>query len=572
MGLRSAVSKFVTEMRGGNSLNNPAVPLNAAGFLAWMGGEPTASGEQVNLNTALQQITVQSCLRILGEGVASLPLQVLERVNKGKSVADDHPIAYLLQYEPNEEMTAFTFWESMVISMAAKGNGYAEIQRTRGGDPVALWPLHPSLTEPKRDSVGNLIYETTDGEKDGNKRIIQSVNMLHVPLFSFDGVKGYSPIDLARQGIGLARASEKYGARFFGNGGRPGGVLSSDSDVSEEDMKAARESWERTQGGENQGRTAVLPGQWKYEKLGATPEECQFLATRQFQRAEIAALFRIPPHMVGDTTRLSGANHENMSLQLVTDTFRPYLCRIESEVVRKLLPSKSGKLGQFFVSFDVSERLRGDFETTQKGYATGRQWGWYNGNEIRSKLGENPGGPELDVYYAPVNMQDAKRLLDTESLQDQPIAGADPVDPNAKPGVDPALPTPGERGMLGQYRAAFILQFREAVDSALKLEKIDAAAVAAVFRASLEALAKRALEYHGALPDEIDAQFGGVVADQLKAMAKRSTKWVGVAADELARTEFLKVVRSIHINASRELAAGKAIKQLAGPEDSNDEE
>jgi hypothetical protein len=337
-------------------------------------------------------------------------------------------------------------------------------------------------------------------------------------------------------------------------------------------MKAARESWERTQGGENQGRTAVLPGQWKYEKLGATPEECQFLATRMFQRDEIAALFRIPPHMVGDTTRLSGANHENMSLQFVTDTLRPYLCRIEKEVVRKLLPRQNGKASKFFVSFDVSERLRGDFATTQAGYATGRQWGWYNGNEVRAKLGENAGGPELDVYYAPVNMQDAKRLLDTESLQDQPIAGALPVDPNAKPGDDPEQPTPGERGMLGQYRAAFILQFRAAIDSVLTREKVDAEAIATVFRTPLEALAKRALEYHGALPDEIDAQFAGVVADQLKAMGKRSAKWDGLTAEDLARTEFLKVVRSIHINASRELAAGKAIKQLAAPEDSNDEE
>jgi HK97 family phage portal protein len=567
MGLSTALARFVAdlrspdisslELRAGGSLNNPAVPLNAAGFLSFMGGEPTASGEQINLTTAMQQITVQACLRILGEGIASLPLQVVERLANGRSVSLDHPVAHLLQYEPNEEMTAFSFWEAIVIAMAAKGNGYAEIQRDRSGRVVALWPLHPELTTPKRNTAGNLFYETSDGELNGRIRTLDPANILHIPLFSFGGVKGFSPIDLARQGIGLARATEKFGARLFGNGGKPGGVLSSVSDQSPEQQQLIKETWERTQGGENQGRTAVLPGDWKYVAIGITADEAQFLATRGFQRSEIAAVWGIPPHMVGDTARLSGSNHENMQLNLVTGTFRPYLCRIEQETGRKLLDSPA-KPAKFITAFDVSERLRGDFTTTQQGYDTGVKGGWYSRNEVRRKLGENPGGPELDAYIIPVNYQNAERLLDTEPIADQPLGGPEPTDP----GVDPTTPTQGERSMLGQYRAQFLRHFMLAMRTALIATR-DPQARANHFLEAVAKIANRGLEYHGALPDEIPALAKGLLSDQLKAMGKRAANWSTTEPDALAQREFLKVVRSIHINAAREIAGGKAVKQLA---------
>ncbi len=124
-------------------------------------------------------------------------------------------------------------------------------------------------------------------------------------------------------------------------------------------------------------------------------------------RTEVAAIFRLDPHMIGDTTRLSNSNHEQMSLQFVTDTLRPYLVKIETEIARKLLPADNS----MFVAFDVSERLRGDFSTTMAGFATGKQWGFYNTNTVLEKLGENPIGPEGDVYWAPVNMTNAANLM-----------------------------------------------------------------------------------------------------------------------------------------------------------------
>ncbi|MBB6144725.1 HK97 family phage portal protein [Silvibacterium bohemicum] len=565
MGIRTVSSKLVGELRQpkvtslelrGDPLNNPDVPINSAGLWAAMsGGEPTAAGETIGVHTALQQITVYACVRVLAESVASLPLKVYERQARGKHEAADHPLAYLLAVEPNEEMAAFTFWESLVGSLALTGNAYAQIQRDAGGRVIALWPLHPQLTRAVRLSSGKLVYETTDGMNAGDVRYIRTADILHIPLFSFDGLHGLSPIQLARQGIGLARASEKFGARFFGNGSKPGGVLSTESDLSDEELKAVRETWLSTQAGDKQGSTAVLPGNWKYDSIGLSPEDSQFLQTRQFQRTEIAALFRVPPNMVGDTSRLSNNNHEQMSLSFVTDTLRPYLCRIEAEIARKLLPSAGRNSGRYFISFDVTERLRGDFKTTMDGYATGRNWGWYSANDVRLELGENPGGPELDVYLVPVNMQNAARLLDTESLQDQPI--------NSDPQV---TTTPEERNLLGTFTRSCITVFRDGMGRLAHRNKRDFEAISTIFKPVLRSIANLSIEHNG-LPLTGSADpADGVIDDALKAIEKRAAKWpesvTDAEIDSLAQTEFTKAVRSIHANITREIAASRAISAL----------
>lgn len=558
------------ELRNVNSLNNPSVPLSAAGFLAWAtGSEPTASGEQVTINTALQQMTVYACVRVIAEAIASLPLYVYELLSAGRQRADDHALANLLRWEPNDEMSAFTFWESFVGSLALTGNGYAEIQRDAGGRVVALWPLHPQLTEPKRAPNGDLVYETTDGMKDGKTRTIQAENMLHVPLFSFNGLKGFSPIWLARQGIGLAIASQKYGSRFFGNGARPSGVLSFEGTLTEKQKAEARESWNQTQGGENAQSTAVLPGPWKYAQIGISPEDSQFLETRQFQRAEIAALFRVSPHMVGDLSRLSNNNAEQQNLSFVTDTLRPYLCRIEGEVQRKLMPNVGRNAGRYVIEFDVSERLRGDFKTTMDGYAVGKQWGFYSTNDVRKELDMNPIGPAGDIYWSPVNMQNSERLLDTESMQDQPIG----ADPNGQDGSDagaPAAkgkdsPSAQDRNLLGRFTRGYIPVFCDGFTRLLKRDKRDSDAVSALLGPVFRSIAEASMEHNGSTESAPEA----VIEDLVKSMTGRAAKWPAQLAEadaaELARTEFIRALRSIHINISREYAGRKAMKQLAVP-------
>lgn len=550
------------ESRSGGSLNNPSVPLSAAGFLSWlMGGEPTASGEQITVNTALQQITVYACVRFLAAGVASLPVHVYELTDTGRKVSIDHDLAYLLRWEPNDEMTAYTFWECMVGSMALTGNGYAEIIRDQGGRIAELYPRHPQLTEPRRDRFGMLVYETTDGVAEGRTRTIAAKDMLHVPLFSFNGLKGLSPVQLARQSIGLARAAEKYGAKFFGNGGRPSGVLSSSTSLNPAQIDQMKNTWNQAQGGDAAQGTAVLPGEWKYEQIGLAPEESQFLETRNLQRAEIAALFGVPPHKVGDTSRLSNNNHEQMELSVVTDTLRPYITRIEAELMRKLIPRVGRNAGRHEIEFDVSERLRGDFQTRMTGYGVGKQWGFLSTNDVRVDMGKNPIGPEGDVYWAPVNMQNSALLLSTEPTLDQPV-GSDPGGDGNKGGKTAAPPSEGERNLLGKYTTAYITVFRDAFQRLAKRDKRDLEAVTALIGPVLASIADAAGAESG-LPEE---QRQAIVADVLAAMQKRAAKWAADMAeadvDAAAQGEFVKLVRSLHVNLAREAAALKALHEV----------
>jgi HK97 family phage portal protein len=581
MTLRSAAATLLEGIRDpgliglelrGDPLNNPAVPLSAAGFLTWAtSGEPTASGEQVTLSTALQQITVYACARVISESLSSLPARIWERVGKARREASDLPVGYLVGVEPNPEMSAVTFWDALTGALALTGNCYAEIQRDKGGRPVALWPLHPQITTPKRDSKGNLYYETSSGMPSGRKRVIDPDNMFHVPLFCFDGLKGLSPIGLARQGIGLARASEKFGARFFGNGAKPGGVLSlvSGGDPDDPQMKNVKTTWERTQGGENQGRTAVLPGDWKYTPIGISPEDSQFLETRQFQRSEIAAMMRVPPHKVGDQTQQSKANYEQAELSFVTDTLRPYLARYEAEAARKLFPALGRNAGKFFLEFDVSERLRGDFKTMMDGFAIGKQWGFYSTNVVLEKLGENPIGPEGDVYLVPVNMQNAERLLDTDSIQDQPIPNENDSD-TASPALANSAPAAGEddeEHILQRYSLAYMRMFHDSFGRLWARDKRDLRTISSIFDPLFLSIADHCME-------ELRASFGEFVSAEsalkharsaIEGMARRAMHWT--QADDSAaieKSEFLRAVRSIYINLSRDAAAAKAEAMLRG--------
>lgn len=374
-----------------------------------------------------------------------------------------------------------------------------------------------------------------------------------------------------RQSLGLAKATEKFGARFFGNGSRPGGVVMNKG--ARPDLKVQKEiteSWNQQHGGTNQGKTAFLfGGEWSYQQIGLSPEDSQFLATRNFQRAEIAAMYHLPPHYAGDTSRLSGNNAEQQNLQVVTDTLRPYLCRGENEIIRKLMPTQGRKANKYFVSFDVSERQRGDFKTQQEGFAAGVQWGWFSPNDVRKKLGENPGPAELDVYRIPVNMQSAKTLLTTESIQDQPLPGAEPPsDPAAPPTQDPNLPTAAERNLLGIYTRAYIGLYRDAFRRFSRRSKHDYASIYACFQSVLRSMADLACGQIDAVLRDSSSIQDGLVEEVIRSMEKRAAKWPSAISEEefegYASSEFLKAVRSIHINASREMSAARAAQEVQG--------
>ena len=265
---------------------------------------------------------------------------------------------------------------------------------------VGLYPLLPNKMLVNRTDQGILYYQY---EKDGQTFILRNYEVLHIPGLGFDGLIGYSPIAMAKNAIGMAIATEEYGAKFFANGANPGGVLEHPGVV--KDPARIRESWNAVyQGSSNAHRVAVLEEGMKFQSIGIPPEQAQFLETRKFQINEIARIFRILPHMIGDLEKSSFSNIEQQSLEFVMYTLDPWVVRWEQAIQRALF-SESEKR-QFFVKFNVDGLLRGDYESRMNGYAVGRQNGWLSSNDIRELENLNRIPAELggDLYLINGNM------------------------------------------------------------------------------------------------------------------------------------------------------------------------
>lgn len=368
------------------SRDKPAVKDSTAGsaYQVYFGG--TASGKAVNERTSMQVTAVYCCVRILSEAVASLPLHLYRTAPDGnREKATDHPLYFLLHSEPNPEMTSFIYRETMMTHLLLYGNCYSQIIRNGKGEVVALYPLMPNRMRVDRDANGSLYYEyqtSTDEARTMKGSIVRldPKDVLNIPGLGFDGLVGYSPIAMAKNSIGMAIACEEYGAKFFANGATPGGILEHPGVV--KDPEKVRESWQRAFGGSsNSNKVAVLEEGMKYTPISISPEEAQFLETRKFQIDEIARIFRIPPHMIGDLEKSSFDNIEQQSLEFVKYTLDPWVCRWEQSLERSLLTEEEKK--DYFFKFNVDGLLRGDYESRMQGYAIGRQNGWMSANDIR---------------------------------------------------------------------------------------------------------------------------------------------------------------------------------------------
>lgn len=339
----------------------------------------TTSGKAVNERTAMQTSAVYACVRILAESVAGLPLHVYERTANGsKSTKPSHPLYRLLHDEPNREMTSFVFRETLMSHLLLWGNAYAQIIRDGRGFPIALYPLLPDRMAVDRNESGELVY-TYQSDKGQVK--LRRENILHIPGLGFDGLIGYSPIAMAKNAVGLALATEDYGAAFFANGANPGGVLEHPGVIKPEQADRLRESWQSQFGGANAHRVAVLEEGLKFHQISIPPEQAQFLETRKFQINEIARIFRVPPHMVGDLEKSSFSNIEQQSLEFVKYTLDPWVVRWEQSLQQALiLPSEKATI---FIKFNLDGLLRGDYQSRMQGYSTGIQNGFMSVNDVR---------------------------------------------------------------------------------------------------------------------------------------------------------------------------------------------
>ncbi len=385
----------------------------------------TTSGKPVNEHTAMQMTAVYSCVRILAEAVAGLPLHLYKyTASGGKEKALSHPLYFLLHDEPNPEMSSFVFRETLMTHLLLWGNAYAQIIRNGKGEIIALYPLMPNRMRVDRDTKGELYYSYTRYSDEapainGITVTLRPSDVLHIPGLGFDGLVGYSPIAMAKNAIGLAMATEEYGAKFFANGAAPGGVLEHPGTI--KDPQKVKESWNMAyQGSSNAHRVAVLEEGMKYQPIGISPEQAQFLETRKFQINEIARIFRVPPHMVGDLEKSSFSNIEQQSLEFVKYTLDPWVIRWEQAISRSLLSPSEKKL--YFSKFNVDGLLRGDYASRMNGYATARQNGWMSANDIREleNLDRIPAELGGDLYLINGNMtklHDAGLFANKERLE-----------------------------------------------------------------------------------------------------------------------------------------------------------
>lgn len=384
----------------------------------------TTSGKPVNEHTAMQMTAVYSCVRILAEAVAGLPLHLYKYTDSGgKEKALSHPLYFLLHDEPNPEMSSFVFRETLMTHLLLWGNAYAQIIRNGKGEVIALYPLMPNRMSVDRDSSGSLYYTYTRYSDEapttkGMTVTLRPSDVFHIPGLGFDGLVGYSPIAMAKNAIGMAIACEEYGAKFFANGAAPGGVLEHPGTI--KDPQKVRDSWNAAyQGSSNSHRVAVLEEGMKYQPIGISPEQAQFLETRKFQINEIARIFRVPPHMVGDLEKSSFSNIEQQSLEFVKYTLDPWVIRWEQTISRALLRPDEKKL--YFAKFNVDGLLRGDYVSRMNGYAIARQNGWMSANDIRELENLDRIPPELggDLYLINGNMtklEDAGIFANKEGL------------------------------------------------------------------------------------------------------------------------------------------------------------
>jgi HK97 family phage portal protein len=389
-------------------------PVVLNDFLS-LGATPGAS---VTPSSAITNTAVLGCVMVLSQSVASLPLITYRRTSDGKERANSHALYTVLHSLPNPEMTSFDLRETLMMHLTLWGNAYCEIEMNRRGDVLALWPMRPDRTWPARHDDGQIWYHT---RLPNNQEIaLPKYRVWHIRNLSVGGIMGMSPIALAREAIGLSKAGEELGSRFFANGAKPGGVLQHPGKLSDEGYNRLKSSWEaRHQGLDNVNRVAILEEGMQWKDVGMPLDDAQFLETRKFQIGEIARIFRVPPHMIQDLDRATFSNIEHQGIDFVTYSLTPWLVRIEQSISRDLVgPIERNAI---FAEFMIDGFLRGDIASRYSAYSIGRQWGWLSRNDIRRMENMNPieGG---DDYLTPMNMT---------------VLGEEPPAPEPPPQVEP---------------------------------------------------------------------------------------------------------------------------------------
>lgn len=395
---------------GGVSMENPRNSLARV-----FDTEPTFVGRSVSETSALTTSVVWRCVSIISGATAKTPTRIYRRTWNGKQLAPDHYLHKLFCGSANPRMSSFRFFRLMQAWQLLWGNAYAEIEISGRGQILALWPMRPDRMRIMTAEDGSLLYIYQPMAQGMQPRVIDEAHMFHLRGLELDGAVGLSVIAHARQAIGLAMAAEEYGARFFGNNGRPGMVLEHPGQLSDKATANLLKSWNQLhQGLQGAHRVGVLEEGMKVHEVGIPPEDAQFLQTRQHQVVDVCRWYGVPPHKAAALERATNNNIEQQALEFVQDCMEDHFANWEAETIHTLLSQREAMT--VFAEFDRAKLLKGDFKSRAEGLSILRQNGFINGDEGREDLGMNPirAAQETDTpgmkYIVQLNMQELDQV------------------------------------------------------------------------------------------------------------------------------------------------------------------
>jgi len=402
------------------SIENPSTSLDDPAVFAGLGfgdgGLPVVTPLR-----AVQTSAVYACVRVLAESIASLPLHVYKMGPGGKLQKADEEAEYaLLNNSPNSYQTSNMWREQAMFQAALWGKSICEIQRDwRTKRVIGLYPI--PAWEAKPELVEKLVHGVLTPVKIWNVggRKIEDENIFHVPAPGWDGLDGRSPIALHRATLGMSLSAEEYGANFYRKGTRLSGVLQHPKTLTNEVAERLRQSWDAAYAGTcNSGKVAVLEEDMKFFAMSMPLTDAQFIETRKFQVEDVARIFRVPPHMVGDLTHATFSNIEHQSIEFVKHTMLPWIARWEQEFKRKIF-TDTALLQDYSAKFNIGGLMRGDMASRYRSYAIARQWGWMSANDVR-ELEDQPPVEGGDVYLTPMNMSKADDLEQYKPIDGNP--------------------------------------------------------------------------------------------------------------------------------------------------------
>lgn len=414
MDLKNKLASVIVRGLRALGINTPGLET----YFAFGGGQGTATGVRINENNALTISAVYQCVRYISDSIGKLPLAIYKEVPNGKEKAKNHALYRVLHRAPNPFMGPSIFKKTMQGHLCLWGNAYAEIERNGRGQVIALWPLRPDRMRLQLFNDKIYYYYTTP---DGEER--QLTNVLHLRGLSNDGLVGYSPIMLQREKLGLSKASEQYRARFFANDARPGGVLQTDRSLGDVAYQRLSKFWaEEHQGLSNRGRMAILEDGIKWQDVGVHPDDAQFIEGEKFTKADIAAMFGVPPYKIGvlESGTVSYASVEQQATDADSECVVPYVVCWEDCLNLALLTPTEQEV--YFTKFTINALMRADSAARAAFYQSLFNMAAISPNEIRQFEDMNTLGPEGDRRYVALNMIPVDLVDDVIKAKLQPPA------------------------------------------------------------------------------------------------------------------------------------------------------